>query len=589
MKKKQKKQERMFKPVSYLKHYKTMAILGPVLKALEALTEVITPFFMAMIIDKGVVTGNKSYIWWMSGVILGLNLLAILFAVFGQKCLVLAQEGMGKEMRRDIYKKITSYSYAELDKFSTASLLNRTLQGSMHIYRGVGAILRQALRAPVLLIGCSVLAMMVDLKLSIIFIVLIPVLVTIMALIMKKMSPLLAKAREKLDRTTEVTRENLTGVRVVRAFNNQDFEISRFDKTNDELIDVNLKVGALQAALPALISFTINIAIFSLLYFGGVRVNAGTGFTQGNLIAFINYFGQISSAVVSIIRLITIFTRMKTASDRIEAVFQLKTSITDPEKPVEVDKGLGASKVEFKNVSFSYDLLKDVVIDLSVEVNPGETIGIIGGTGSGKSSIVNLIPRLYDATKGEVLINDVNVKKYRISDLRDMVGIVPQNPALFEGTIRDNMRWRKKDATDEEITKALITAQAYEFVKEYPDFLDHPVRKGGTNFSGGQRQRLTIARALVGQPNIVILDDSASALDLATDANLRRAIKHNAKKMTTFIVSQRTNSIKDADKIIVIDGGDIVGIGKHEELLQTCEIYREIHNSQSKREVKVNG
>ncbi len=588
MKEKKIKKEKLFKPLGYIKKYKLYAIMGPICKALEAATEVITPFFMAKIIDYGVIAGDKPYIWKMAGLILGLNLLAILLAIVGQRFISLASEGMGKEMRRDIYQRINQFSYPELDKFSTSSLLNRTIQDSLHIYRGIGAILRVALRAPLLLIGCSILAMLVDVKLSIIFIVLIPVLTTIMVLIMRKISPLLTQAKVRLDRTSEITRENLSGVRVVRAFNKQDFEIHRFDEANNKLVDTNLKVGAWQAALPALISLSINAAIFCLLYFGSVRVNVGSGFTQGNLIAFINYFGQISAAIVTIIHLITIFVRMKTASGRIEEVFQLKTSVVDPAKPVEVKvKDAIASKVEFKNVSFSYDLQKDVVVNLSLTVEPGETIGIIGGTGSGKSSIVNLIPRLYDATKGEVLVDDINVKKYRISDLRQLVGIVPQNPNLFEGTIRQNMCWRKEDATDEDIIKALKVAQAYDFVREYPDFLDHKVQRGGTNFSGGQKQRLTIARALVGQPSIVILDDSASALDLATDANLRRAIKHGTRKITTFIVSQRTNSIKDSDKIIVIDGGDIVDIGKHDELLQRCEIYREIYNSQNKREVTV--
>jgi len=589
MKANKNRKENIFKPLSYLRKYKLMATLGPICKALEASTEIMTPFFMAKIIDYGIANGDKPYIWWMAALILGLNLLAIIFAVLGQKFISVASEGMGKEIRRDVYRKITTYSYAELDKFSTAELLNRTLQSSMHISRGIGAILRVALRSPLLLIGCSILAMLVDLKLSIIFIVVVPVLTIIMVWIMRKISPLLIESKARLDRTTEITRENLSGVRVVRAFNKQDFEIHRFDTANNNLIQTDLKVGAWQAALPALISLTISTAIFCLLYFGSVRVNIG-GFSQGDLIAFIGYFGQISAAIVNIIHMVAIFVRMKTAQVRIEEVFKLNTSVINPKKPADINPNqIIASKVEFRNVSFSYDKLKNVVIDLSLVVEPGETIGIIGGTGSGKSSIVNLIPRLYDATEGAILVNDVDVKQYKIEDLRQLIGFVPQHPMLFEGTIRENMRWRKEDATDEEIVKALMVAQAYEFVREYPDFLDHKVQRGGTNFSGGQKQRLTIARALVGQPSIIIMDDSASALDLATDSHLRRAIKNGTKKMTTFIVSQRTNSIKDSDKIIVIDGGDIVGIGKHSDLLQTCEIYREIYNSQNKKEVVVNG
>ena len=378
-----------------------------------------------------------------------------------------------------------------------------------------------------------------------------------------------------------MTRENLTGVRVVRAFNKQDFEANRFQKSNYDLVDTELKLGNWSAVLVPVIYTIVNFAIIAILYFGGSEVNVG-GMSQGNLIAFINYFNQIAAALVLIARLITIYTRMITSNKRIREVFDLKNSINDPDKPIDIDlSNPELSKVEFVNVSFSYDSAKHVVNNLSFVANPGDTIGIIGGTGSGKSSAVNLIPRFYDTTKGSVLVGGKNVKKYRVSELRKLIGIVPQNPTLFEGTIASNLKWRNPLATEEELTKALKISQSYDFVKEYPEYLNKKVNKGGTNFSGGQKQRLTIARALVGNPSILILDDSASALDFATDAKLRKAIKTKTH-CTTFIVTQRTNSIKDADKIIVLDNGNVVGIGTHEELLESCEIYKEIHNSQNK-------
>ena len=401
---------------------------------------------------------------------------------------------------------------------------------------------------------------------------------------MKKMEPLLLTGKVRLDKTTNVMRENLSGIRVVRAFNKQNYEINKFSKSNLELVDIELKQGYLASVLMPLIQLIIYSAVVILIYWGGLQINTGE-IAQGDLIAFISYFTQISSALVMLARLITIMTRMKTAETRINDLFETKNSIKDPKNPIKVNynsKQLGS--VEFKNVSFSFNNVKNVVNNLSLKVKPGETIGIIGCTGSGKSSITNLIPRFYDATSGEVLVGGKNVKNYKVEDLRNLIGICQQNPLLFEGTIKSNINWRNENATDEELINALKIAQAYDFVKEYPDFLNHKVQRGGVNFSGGQKQRLTIARALVGNPPIVILDDSASALDFATDAKLRKAIKTMMKNTTTFIVTQRTNSIKDADKIIVIDSGNIIDIDTHKNLLKNCDIYKEIHNSQNKKE-----
>lgn len=574
-----------FKPTSYLKNYKWLVFIGPFFKALEAIGEVISPFFMAHIIDVGIKNQDKEYIIKIAILILAINLLTMLFAVLGQKCASITSEGMGRNMRNDIFKHTNTFSHAELDKYNTTTILNRTINDVYHIQEGISQILRNVMRIPFLLIGSLAMAIMVDLKLSLIFLVVCPLLIGVVVIVIKKLQPLLKEAKVKLDQTTQVTRENLSGVRVVRAFNKQNHEIDKFTEANTGILQNDLKQGYLAAIMQPLIYLIVNSAIIALIYFGGYQINLGK-VTQGNLLAFINYFGQISMALIALARTVTIITRMNTSKLRINELMETENSIKSPANPVKIDTSTEDNgAVRFENVSFSYSYLKDVVKDLTIDIKPRETIGVIGGTGSGKSSIVNLIPRFYDATKGNVYVNGVNVKKYNVEELRSIIGIVPQNPILFSGTIRENLCWRKPNATDEELIKALRIAQAYDFVKEYPDFLDHKVNRGGTNFSGGQKQRLTIARALVGNPSIVILDDSTSALDFATDVKLRKAI-HTTINATTFIVSQRTNSLKDADKIIVIDAGNIVDIGNHSELLSRCALYQEIHYSQNKREDK---
>lgn len=576
------KSPKIFKPASYLLKYKLMAFFAPLMKGIEASTEIFVPFIMSNIIDIGIKNNDTRYIIFYACLILALNIIGIICALIGQYLAAKATENMAKDMRYDIYKHISDLSHAELDKYTTAGLLNRTIEDVSQIKNGTGSLLRTTIRIPFLLIGSLVMAIALNLKLSLIFIIVSPILLFTVFMIVRKISPLLHESKVKLDKTSNITRENLTGVRVVRAFNKQTFETERFQTANYELVNTELKMGVWSAVLPALISTIINFAIIAILYFGGIEVNIGN-ISQGNLIAFINYFGTISASLVSIARLITIYTRMSASSKRVNDIFLLENSIKDPANPIEINyNDPNLASVEFKDVSFSYNNIKNAISDLSIKVEPGQTIGVIGGTGSGKSSITNLIPRFYDATKGQVFVGGENVKKYRVKDLRGIVGIVPQNPTLFEGTILSNMCWRKSDATEEEIIKALKISQSYDFVKEYPDFLNHKVNRGGTNFSGGQKQRLTIARALVGNPKILIMDDSSSALDFATDAKLRKAIKTFLSDTTTFIVSQRTNSLKDADKIIVVDAGNIVDIGSHEELLSRCSIYKEIHESQNK-------
>lgn len=583
--KKQKQEKSVFKPTLYLKKYSLLVVLGPTCKALEALSEVFAPYIMALLIDVGIANNDKDYILKMAIVILAINVAGMIFAILGQKCASVTSEGMGRDIRNDVFKHVNTFSFSELDKYNTTTILNRTINDVYHIQEGTSQIIRNVMRIPFLLIGSLVMAISIDLKLSLIFLVVSPILLLIVYCVMKKLQPLLTEGKKRLDKTTQITRENLSGIRVVRAFNKQNYEIDKFTEANTAMLQNDLKQGYLGAIMQPLIYLVVNFAIIAVVYFGGIQINVGS-VTQGNLLAFINYFTQISAALVAFARVITILTRMKIAKNRVNDLMLTKNSIVSPASPVKIDQTNPENgSVEFKEVSFSYSYLKDVVINLNLKVEPGETIGVIGGTGSGKSSIVNLIPRFYDATKGQVLVNGQNVKKYNVEELRSIIGIVPQNPILFSGTIRDNLCWRKEDATEEELVKALKIAQAYDFVKEYPDFLDHPVNRGGTNFSGGQKQRLTIARALVGNPSIVILDDSTSALDFSTDSKLRKAIK-TMLSCTTFIVSQRTNSLKDADKIIVIDAGNIVDIGKHDELLERCDLYREIHESQNKKEVK---
>lgn len=583
MKNKTKKEFRYF---SYLKKYKVQAFMAPFCKCVETLTELFIPFIMSQIIDIGIAHNDQSYIIKYGVLMLVLNIIGFGFAIVGQKCAAIASRGAGRDIRNDVFEHINSLSHSELDKFSTTTLLNRSVNDVRNIQVGIGSILRTIMRTPVLIVGSLIMSLFINVKLSLIFIVIIPILVFIVWKIMSKLKPLLVSIKSKLDKTTNITRENLTGVRVVRAFNKQNHETEKFKNSNYDLITTQLKHGVWNSALIPLISLVVNFAVIALFYFGGIEVNVG-GLSQGKLIAFIDYFGTISVCIVTLANLITIVTRMNASSERVNDLMLVKNSVKDPANPTKVDfDNINLGKVEFKNVNFSYSEVKNAVTNLSFQANPGDIIGIIGGTGSGKSSIINLIPRFYDTTSGEVLINDINVKKYNIDDLRNIIGLVPQNPTLFEGTIKSNMCWRKPDATDDEIIKALKISQAYDFVKEYPEFLDHHVNKGGTNFSGGQRQRLTIARALVGNPHIIILDDASSALDFATDAKLRKAIRLSLADATTFIVTQRTNSIRDANKIIVINNGDIVDIGTHTELLERCNIYQEIHYSQNKKETK---
>ena len=572
----------MFKLGKYINNFKLQLIVGPIAKILETASDIITPFLMAIIIDVGIANNDLNTIYLYGGIILAITIVSFFFTLISQKCSAVAQAGISRDIRFDAFKQINTWSHGELDRFSTASLTNRLVHDVSQISMAVGMTMRNVTRAPLLLIGSFIMALTINLKLSLVFVIMMPIILFIVFKIMNKNTPLYSDLKIKLDDVTNITRDNLDSVRVVRAFNKQEYETQRFVKSNQAFTKVNLKIATYASLMHPLIMLVVNFSIIAILWIGGIQVNIGE-MTTGNLLAFVNYLTSIAGSLVVIARLIIIYTRTGASIKRVDEIFRTENTIQNPLRPAHINYEKAKGKIEFRNVNFSYKTTKDAVKNLSIVINPGETIGIIGGTGSGKSSIVGLIPRFYDATSGDVLIDDVNVKRFDINELRQIVGIVPQNPVLFEGTLRENMRWRNPDATDEEIVKALKIAQAYDFVKELPDYLDHKVLRYGSNFSGGQRQRLTIARALVGNPKILILDDSSSALDFATDANLRKAIARNLKGATVILVSQRATTLMRADNIIVIDSGDIVGIGKHEELLKSCDVYKEIYYSQNSK------
>lgn len=571
----------------YFKSYIKEIIFGPTFKLIETITELIIPILIASMIDVGVANNDTKYILTYGAIVIGLNVVGIVVSIISQKLAARASVGIGSSMRSDLYKKINTFSHVELDKYSTATINNRITHDVTRIQQAISMVIRMVMRTPFLLIGSMIMAMTIDLKLSLIFLVAAPLILAVVIIILKATVPLYDNTQKNLDNVSNITRENLQGARVIRSFNKQDYEETRFEKATEKLSRSSIKVSAVSSLLNPLTSTIINFSIVAILWFGGIQVNVGA-LTQGQIIAFINYLTQISAALISLANIIVALIKAINCGKRVNEVFNTTPSISSPEHATAVitehnDIEDSEYEVEFKNVSFTYpNMSKNAINNLNLKVKKGQTIGIIGGTGSGKSTVVNLIPRFYDTTKGTVKIKGKDVKEYNLSTLRGLMGIVPQKSVLFSGTLRENMQWRKPDATDEEIYRAIKTAQAEEFVKELDGKLDYKVQAGGKNFSGGQRQRLTIARAFVGNPEILILDDSASALDFQTDANLRHAIKTDAKDATVFLVSQRVNTIRNSDQIIVLDKGNVVGIGKHKELMESCEVYKEIYESQTK-------
>lgn len=580
----------MLKFARFLKQFKKEVLIGPVFKLTEAVFELIVPLVMAQIIDVGIANGDRGYVLRMGGVMVLLGLVGLGCAMICQYCAARASQGFGTVLRSEMFRHINTLSHGEIDQIGTPSLITRITNDVNQLQLAVAMLIRLVVRAPFLVIGATVMALLLDWKLACIFFVAAPLMALVLYLVMSRSIPFYRIIQKKLDRISLITRENLSGVRVIRAFSRQEKEKERFAQASEDQMSTSIAVGRISALLNPLTSAIINLAIAAVIWFGGFRVDAG-GMTQGEVIAFVNYLNQILLAMIVVANLVVIFTKAAASATRVDEVLELHPSIVNrvsrPAQEVE-----GSPEIAFDAVSFAYpDAGAYSLSDISFTVARGQTLGIIGGTGCGKSTLVNLIPRFYEVSQGSLKVDGVDVRDYPMEQLRGKVGIVPQRAVLFSGTLRQNMQWRKQDATDEEIWQALETAQAASFVRKMPDGLDSVILQGGKNLSGGQKQRLTIARALVGEPEILILDDSASALDFATDAALRRAIaKFSAgrgNRMTTIIVSQRANTVRYADQIVVLDDGKAAGIGTHEQLLESCQTYREIYWSQNERQEAV--
>ena len=569
----------MWKLRRFLKDYRKQVIIGPIFKWMEAVLELIVPLVMAKIIDVGVKNADKGYVFRMGGLLLLIAAVSLGCALVCQYSASIASQGVGTNLRREMFDRINRFSHAELDRFGTHSLITRLTNDVNQLQVAVAMLIRLVVRAPFLAIGAVVMAFTIDVKLSLIFLVVFPLIVGVLYFVMNRSIPFFRVMQKKLDKISLITRENLEGARVIRAFSKQDAELSRFTSASDDLANTSVRVGRLSALLNPLTYVIMNLGIVAILWFGGFRVDSGR-LTQGEIIAFVNYMTQILQALIVVANLVVIFTKASASASRINEVLETEPSVSDAVSG-EVAPLADEAALEFDRVAFSYAGAEEPSLSgITVKLRPGETGGVIGGTGSGKSTFVSLIPRFYDATSGEVKVFGRDVKEYPLAELRRLVGTVPQKAAVVSGTIRENLRWAKPDATDEELWAALKTAQAESFVEALPQKLETRVEQGGKNFSGGQKQRLTIARALVGKPSILILDDSASALDFATDAALRKALRTETKGMTVIMVSQRVSTIRYADQILVLDDGGMAGLGTHEELFENCPVYREICLSQ---------
>lgn len=567
--------------MKYLKRYKTQSVLAPLFKLLEACFELFVPFVVQAIIDNGIGGGSVSYIVYACLILVALGIIGLISAVSAQYFAAKAAVGFSKELRYALFDKMQSLSYSQIDGLGTGTMLTRMTSDVNQLQSGVNLVLRLFMRSPFIVFGAMIMAFIISVTAGGIFAVVIAVLCVVIFAILLVSIPLYKNVQNKLDEVTVANRETLTGARVIRAFCKEEDEISGYGKRNAELSKAQLFVSKISALMNPLTYAVINVGIIILLYSGAIEVDSGS-LTQGQVVALYNYMSQILIELIKLANLIITVTKSFACAGRINAVFELETT---PDVSGSVNKQCSAPFIEFKNVCANYGAAEsDALSGISFTAERGQTIGIIGGTGAGKTTLVNLLPHFYESSGGEVLINGVNVNSFGDEELRDMCGIVPQRAVLFKGTIRENIQWGKNEACDEEIYCALKAAQAADVVKSKSNGLDELVHQGGKNFSGGQRQRLTIARALVKKPQILILDDSASALDYATDAKLRKSLKELDYSPTVFIISQRTSSIKHADKIIVLDGGVAVGIGTHESLLENCEVYREIHYSQFAKE-----
>ena len=571
----------MRKLLVYLKGYEKETILGPLFKLLEASFELIVPLVMAAIIDNGVANSDKPYIMKMCMILFLLAVVGLTCSITAQYFAAKAAVGFSTKLRHALFEHIQTLSFSEMDTVGTSTLITRMTSDVNQTQNGVNLVLRLFLRSPFIVFGAMIMAFTIDFKAALIFVVTIPLLSVIVFGVMIVSIPLYKKVQAALDKVLGITRENLTGSRVIRAFNKEADETENFNESNDALTRIQLFVGKISALMNPLTYVIINGAIVVLIWTGAIRVNSGY-ITQGQVVALVNYMSQILVELIKLANLIININKSIACGNRIQSVFEMQSSVLDPKEAVSAEKDkVGVPVAEFSHVSLTYaGAGEESLTDIDFVVQKGETVGIIGGTGSGKSSVVNMIPRFYDATKGSVKVNGVDVRDYTLEELRSRIGMVLQKAVLFKGTIRENLLWGNENATDEELMQALTIAQAKEFVDKKEGGLDFMIEQGGKNLSGGQRQRMTIARAVVKKPEILILDDSASALDFATDAKLRMAIRDMEEKATVFIVSQRAASIMYADKIIVLDDGKIVGMGTHEELLKQCEVYQEIYYSQ---------
>lgn len=569
----------LLKLIKFLKPYKKECILGPMFKLTEAILELLLPTLMTFIINKGISTHNTSYVIHLGTIMVILAILGFLCSITCQYFAAKASQGFGTNLRTTIFEHISTFSYAEIDEFGTSSLVNRITNDINQLQLAVAMFIRLVVRAPFICIGSIFMAMLLDFKMSLILLAFTPVFAIILYFVLNKTSPLYSAYQGKLDKLGLVLQENLSGVRVIRSFAKSKAEQLRFNSSNDDLTATAIHVGNISALLNPLTTLVMNIAIIVLLWTSGLRINSGS-LSQGTIIAFINYITQILLALIVVSNLVIIFTKAFASAKRVNEILEATSSITYKLNSA-TEARTNNPIIEFKDVSFGYSSTGDKVLEnISLAINQGETIGIIGSTGSGKSTFVNLIARFYDTTHGDIFIDGTDIKSYPLEKLRNKISIVPQKALLFSGTIAENIRWGKKNATMEEIKKACIISQADEFVSSLPEGYDSTVDRGGLNFSGGQKQRLTIARAVVSKPKILILDDSTSALDYLTDSHVRAAIKENSKDITLLIVSQRASTVKYSDKIIVFDDGKIAGIGTHHELMNTCSVYNEICLSQ---------
>ena len=570
----------------YLKDYKKESILAPLFKLLEAFFELLVPLVMANIIDYGISNRNMGYIGKMGLLLLLLGVVGLASSITAQFFAAKAAVGFSTQLRQALFDHIEDLSFTDIDKAGTSTMITRMTSDVNQVQSGINMTLRLFLRSPIIVFGAMIMAFTIDVKCALIFVVAIPLLSVVVFGIILSTIPMYKKVQSKLDQVLGITRENLTGVRVIRAFHQEAKESDRFRENNEALSAMQIFVGKISACMNPVTYIIVNGAIIALIYTGAVQVNIGN-LSQGEVVAIINYMNQILVELVKLANLIVTMTKALACADRVASVFEIGADATEDEKKAALDNSIAAKVdekapfLDFKHVSLTYQGAGAPTLqDMNFTVNRGDTVGIIGGTGSGKTSLVNLIPGFYPATEGEILLEGRDIRTMSDEELRGRIGVVPQKAVLFKGTIRSNLQWGKPDATEEEMWKALELAQASEVVDGKPGKLDATVAQNGKNFSGGQRQRLTIARALVRNPEILILDDSASALDYATDAKLRAAIRTLEDKTTTFIVSQRASTIRHADKIIVLDDGEIAGMGTHDELLKDCTVYQEIYYSQ---------